>query len=409
MSVDQTWIDKIMGGLRATPAPLKTEKQGETFHAVLADLQDEAPDDDSIPTMAADASAEIARVIDATIGTKMAANVAHDILFGMKLLALLGQPSGVDCVVRVARAGFEADNWFWTIVFDPFGNGHPEAGRLFAELADPLPEDFISIALLNAANQACREGEVERHPFDSEAGVARLREYLTGDTESFAHSACGALPFIDQHDRDELLEIAREHADDGVRIEAAWAMAKLGRQEGFDAIAKACLDPNRATQAMHYLEELDREDLVPQAARDPDFVAMAAMCNWLRHPNEFGEAPDAIELFDKRTIYWPPTGDTREMRIFKYRYEPNGDWREEPDEGVGLVGSITFALFGEMDESKDPKNVYGRHCCWELRMNDDERVPEEGKLDAELGWRLIEQGGEQDSPSPMSHTPPDAQ
>lgn len=392
MGIDKAWIEKILYGLRAVPAPLKSEKQGEAFHAALGDLQDEAPEDDSIPTMATDATAEIVRVIDATLGTKKADNVAHDILFGMKLLALLGQRAGVDCILRAVRAGFEADNWFWTIVFEPFGQGHPEAGHFFGELADPLSAEFIGIALLDTANEACREGDLERHPFDSETGVARLREYLTGETESYAHSACGALPFIDHADRDGLLEIACKHADDGVRLEAAWVMAKLGRQEGFDAIARACLNPNQATQAIHYLEEFGREDLVPPPAREPDFVAMAEMCNWLSHPSESGESPDAIELLDKRTIYWPPTGETREMRIFKYRYEPNGDWREEADEGVGLVGSTTFALFGETDPSMEPKDIYGRHCCWELRMEEDDRVPEDGENDAELGWRLIEAG-----------------
>ena len=392
MSVDQAWIDKITDGLRAVPAPLKSTRQGEAFHAILDDLQENAPDDESIPTMAADATAEIARVIDATVGTKKAGDVSHDILFGMKLLALLGQPSGVDCILRVAHAGFEADNWFWTIVTEPFGQGHPEADRFFGELADPLPEGFIAMALLDAANEACRESHAERHPFDTDAGVTRLRDYLTGETESYAHSACAALPFVRHADRDTLLELARVHADDGVRMEAAWAMAKLDRQEGFDAIVEACLDRNQAMRAMQYLKELGREDLVPQQARDPNFVAMAEMCNWLSHPNEFGEFPDAIELLDKRTVYWPPTNDTREMRIFKYRYEPNGEWREEADEGVGMVGSITFALFGEDDASLEPEDIYGRHCCWELRMNEDDRAPEDGDDDAKVGWQLIEKG-----------------
>lgn len=392
MDIDKAWIDRTLAALRAIPAPLANRAQGEAFHAVLGALQEEAPEDDSIATMAAEATAEIVRVIDATLGTKKAGDMAHDILFGMKLLALLGDRTGVDCIVGVAGTGFEADNWFWTIVLDPFGEGHPDAAHLFEALSDPLPGDFFGIALLDAANAACRAGAIELHPFDSDEGVARLREHLASETASYAHSACGALPFINHADRDAMLETARQHEDPGVRMEAAWAMAKLGKQEGFDEIARACLDPNQAVQAMHYLEELEREDLVPEAAREPDFHAIAQMCSWLSHPNEFGESPDAIELLDKRTIFWPPTGDTREMRIFKYRYEPNGDWREEPDEGVGLVGSITFALFGETEPSMEPKDVYGLHCCWELRIEEDERVPEDGDNDAELGWRLIDAG-----------------
>jgi hypothetical protein len=82
------------------------------------------------------------------------------------------------------------------------------------------------------------------------------------------------------------------------------------------------------------------------------------------HPNEFGRPPDQITEYDTRDLYWPPTGDRRRFWLFKYRYQPQGA-DGQAHEGIGLVGSTTFALFGEATADLAPEDVYGLHCCWE--------------------------------------------
>ena len=52
-----------------------------------------------------------------------------------------------------------------------------------------------------------------------------------------------------------------------------------------------------------------------------------------------------------------------------------------------MVGSDTFALFGEDTAGLSPEDIYGLHCCWELEMNEDPRAPEERTPEA--GRRIL--------------------
>jgi hypothetical protein len=138
--------------------------------------------------------------------------------------------------------------------------------------------------------------------------------------------------------------------------------------------------------ARQYLEELGHAERIPPAALKPDFRAMAEMCLWLAHPHEFGEPPTDIHLFDTRELDWPPTNDRRRLWLFRYTYAGRGE--DGIDEvGLGMVGSITFALFGETTAEMSPEDAYGLHCCWELEMNEDPRAPK--KRTAKAGRKLL--------------------
>ena len=62
--------------------------------------------------------------------------------------------------------------------------------------------------------------------------------------------------------------------------------------------------------------------------------------------------------------------------MVRYEYAPDEEGGE-PDAGYGMVGSVTFALFGESTADKTAEEVYGLHCAWELEMNEDRRAPAE--------------------------------
>jgi hypothetical protein len=113
---------------------------------------------------------------------------------------------------------------------------------------------------------------------------------------------------------------------------------------------------------------------------------MAEMSDWLAHPNEFGEPPTEIELLDTREMHWPPTNDIRRLWLFKYKYAGHSEDGTD-DVGIGMVGSVTFALFGEATVDLCPEDVYGLHCCWELECNNDKRSPK--KRSAAAGRKLL--------------------
>jgi hypothetical protein len=159
-------------------------------------------------------------------------------------------------------------------------------------------------------------------------------------------------------------------------LEAAAARARTGSELGVRRLAELCLDPRLADGAIEHLEKLGLGANIPAKAREPGFRAMAEMCTWLSDPNEHGRPPDEITEYDTRVLNWPPTGDRRQLWIFKYRYEPDAD-REEAEEDVGLVGSITFALFFVTSADMTPEEIISLHCCWEMQTQEHRGAPKE--------------------------------
>jgi hypothetical protein len=137
---------------------------------------------------------------------------------------------------------------------------------------------------------------------------------------------------------------------------------------------------------MHYLTELGAEDRIPLLARSDDFKAISEMCQWLAHPSEFGSPPHEIHQVDTRELFWPPTNDRRKLWVFRFEYPPR-DGKAEPTIGHGMVGSVTFALFGESTPDLSAAQIYGLHCAWELEIKYDPRAPQ--KRTAEAGVAIL--------------------
>lgn len=169
-------------------------------------------------------------------------------------------------------------------------------------------------------------------------------------------------------------------------MEAAWASCYGGGEAAAKFLARLCTDPRFSLTAQDYLEELGRSHMIPIGARERDFVAMAEMCRWLAHPNEFGEPPTEVSVLDTRELQWPPTGDIRRVWLIRYSYVGrNEDGSDEV--AVGMVGSVTFTLFSETTAAMCPEDIYGLHCCWELQWNEDPRAPK--SRTAKAGRKLL--------------------
>ena len=309
------------------------------------------------------------------------------VMLAAKILAIYGRSQDIELIAALARAPEFHGDWMWSVVFQQTGGRDDFALGLVAALRDPLPDDFCRVAFVDFAQRLANAGKLSSHPFNNPQGHAALRGWLTStnpDELSYAISAVANLPFIEPVIRDELLEIALRHPDRRLRIEAAWAQAKCGDARGLDALVEFARDPGISQLAVNYLRELQSEDRVPDVAKDPDFLALAEMANWLAHPNEFGRPPDEISVADSRQLYWPPTRDRRWLWVISYGYQnESGEW----DRGYGLSGSTTWAMFGENDATIPALDVYAIHCCWELETNEDSRAPSERSVAS--GRRLL--------------------
>jgi len=319
------------------------------------------------------------------------AKPSDDTMFMLKLIALYAIPQGVELIARAIHKPVAPGDFMWCVILGLFAGGHPQAEELVRQLSDPLPGGFAGVAFLDTVNRMALKDELRPHAFDRPAGHAMLEAWLRDSDPghfSYAHSATASLPFISAPARNSLLALAMDHSDPGVQMEAAWASAKLGNESGVKMLARFAADTRYGKTARRYLEEMGREDAIPEIANDPDFAALAEMSNWLAHPSEFGRLPDGIELFDTRELYWPPTDDRRSVWLLKYTYK--GGKEDGSDEvGLGMVGSVTFALFSESSADLSAEDAYALHCCWELQMNKDARAPEKRTIEA--GRRILGQ------------------
>jgi hypothetical protein len=312
------------------------------------------------------------------------------LLFVLKVLAMHDRSELVERLAAVAQDAGLCEGFLWSVLFRCLGEEGLLGVQVCNRLSQPLPLGFAAVALLDFANVLCLAGRISRHPYDTTAGRRRLRDWLTSTDvrqTSCAKSATVALPFLTPPERDELLDLAQQHPSAEIRLEAAWAAARLGHAAGIRALAQFCLDPRTSKLATAYLEDLGQVEAVPKEAQEPDFRACAEMCAWLAHPQEFGRPPEQIELLDTREICWPPTRDRRRLWLFHYRYPPHQEGGT-PDTGVGMVGSVTFALFGETTADLPAEDIYALHCCWELEWNRDPRAP--GKRSVAAGRQLLE-------------------
>ena len=294
----------------------------------------------------------------------------HDILFALKILAMYGSSEGTDAVICAALQPLQPDAYLWSVILQAYTAGHPQCERLFRELSDPLPRDFLAIALLDSANTAHRNGVNWPHPIDSIAGRKHLETWLTGtDAEHFSYaiSTTAALPFISKPDA--LLALAFDHLSPDVQLEAAWVAAMLGRDAGIRWLARSCLDVNMAERAKQYLLELGRTDAIPPEAENPSFQARAEFAKWLAHPSELGRPPDELEIIDHREMPWPPDRESKPLWLIKYRIKDSTGLAAD-DVGVGLVGSVTFCLFTYQLEQRPPEDGYAIHCFWEMQCRE---------------------------------------
>jgi tetratricopeptide (TPR) repeat protein len=279
---------------------------------------------------------------------ELAAQPFNHIMLALKVAAMYGTAEGTDVIVRAALRPLFPENYMWSVVLSQVREGHPQSQRLFAAFGDSLPQGFIAVALVDAANGALLDGMDIAHPFSSADGLDKLERWLRDtDKDSVSYA------------------VVLDRAGLGFQVGSAWAPAKLGREGGLRWLARLCLDVNQSATAKHYLRELGREDAIPAEALDDAFQAKAQFAQWLAHPSELGRAPDEVEVVDSRELAWPPDGERRRLRLIKYRVRTSSVL-EEDDVDVGLVGSVTFCLFSYKLAQRPPEDCYAIHAAWEM-------------------------------------------
>ncbi len=316
--------------------------------------------------------------------------VSGDMMSVLRILTLYRAPGTLDRLTEAGQHPVLRDAYLWSAAFEVLGSPeHPWRLEVIDAFEDAWPSGCALAAFLGHTNLVAFDGELARHPFDSPDGHIALRDALQGAEESvpgWARSAAAALGFIDTYARASLLTLAEDHFDVTVRIEAAAVRAASGDDAGILRLETWAGDPRYAETAIAHLRNLDAESSIPEQSETPDFRAASAMAGWLAQPGEFNRPPDELVAVDDRELHWPPTDDRRRVWLFRYRYWPLGA-DDASFEGLGMVGSVTYALADEDTEHLSVAEAYGLHCAWELEMMDDARAPP--FRDPKAGLRIL--------------------
>lgn len=273
-------------------------------------------------------------------------------------------------VLESVDAGFGMDSWLWSGVFDamePDDGFFETVARVFKRRP---PEGQCGERWLNRVNRLFLDDDWEGpNPFNSKEGKARLREMLAADSE-FAYTAGYGLAFVDKETRRDLVAYGLKHPDMAVQMEVAWADGKSGGKAGIAFLREACINLEWSTLAINYLDELKQGAVVPAKAKEPGFAAKAKMLGWLKHPNELGEMPTSIELFDTRNLFWPPSDKSIPVWLFSFTYRFDDD--KPMMTGYGMVGGMTWSSFGEFEKPPSAEELYTHHCQLEMQTHSDD-------------------------------------
>ena len=286
-------------------------------------------------------------------------------------------------IARLANDGFAQESDRWWGLFEQLVPGETTLEKMMAEFTRELPPGNACRALLYRANDLKLNEEWDgKHPFDTPAGAAVLKTWLSGEDDS-SYTAATALALVSEEIRAELLPLGLVHPDPSVQLEAAWAELEGAGDDPDPAalarLVKGCLNLAESRLSVSLLEETGYGDAVPEAAREPGFIAKAEMVESLIQPNELGEMPLSISEYDSRTLVWPPDAedgvmpDPAPVYLFAFTYPD----KDATATGYGFVSSTgPWVSFTRYDSPPPAETLYAEQCALEFSWEqEDENAP----------------------------------
>lgn len=214
---------------------------------------------------------------------------------------------------------------------------------------------------------------LEREPAKFGSDVAEVQRVL-GDSVSLTISLCDALGLVgSEHESSPALRQAMQLSHRRIQGEAAGALARLGVEEGRQRLLELARDPVARLRAVSYAEELGCAELIDEDLRLPAALAEAELVSWLASAEQYGIAPQHVELIDTRTQFWPGYEEPRDCYLFRYEYElPAG-----MVSNIGIAGPATHAF--TVDLSSLPlDDVYAIFAGWQAEHEDIFELPMTG-------------------------------
>ncbi|WP_164104015.1 HEAT repeat domain-containing protein [Candidatus Laterigemmans baculatus] len=272
-----------------------------------------------------------------------------------------------------------------------------EPSDFFPAAFDALSHPSAAAPILDLANFLTRTGRVSEHPGSSRGetlaallgGVSGRLGQFEEDPRSFgstveevqkvlseavalAVSLCDAFGLIGWEGAIPKLNQAMELAHRRVQSEAAGALARLGNEEGRERLLALAAEPSTRLRVMAYAEELGFADAIAEEYTTDEARAEAEMALWLSQPQQMAVPPTAVEVIDRRTLYWPSYASPTDCFLVRFEYNLG----ERNYSNVGITGPMVHAVGADVADLP-VDDIYAIYAGWQAEHEDIFTVPAE--------------------------------
>lgn len=129
-----------------------------------------------------------------------------------------------------------------------------------------------------------------------------------------------------------------------IKLEAAFALAKLSETRAIDLIVELLEDDSSRSRALAYLHELSAEDRIAAQWTTSLAKAKSDLALWLSQPEQFAIPPTKIELVEQRTMLWPGFEGPQECFLLQFDYGTG----EGTYSNIGFSGPFACAMSLDM-------------------------------------------------------------
>jgi hypothetical protein len=210
---------------------------------------------------------------------------------------------------------------------------------------------------------------LEENPRKFSDSVQAIQRILF-DAVSLLVACCDSFALIGDPRAIGKLNQAIELKHRRIKLEAAYALVKLGESRALDLIVELLQDDSSRPRAIAYLNELSAEDRIGAEWTSSLAKAKSDLAIWLSQPEQFAIPPSKIELVEQRTMHWPGFEGPQECFLLQFDYG-TGDGSYS---NVGFSGPFASAM------SLDIKSL-SNDAAFAMFLANDVQDDSESKID----------------------------
>lgn len=263
-------VARAVSRLREYPSIVQpTEAADEKLGSLLLDIRGVKEDSPTLLQLLREqAMPELIRLLrTGRSTTTYTDDCTSNLMFILQILAGFQTVAAIREIADTARFGLCADNGLWTTVQEALLEDPTMCRFYFDELRGASLSGMIRDNLLYVSVCSQLSSNNLRSPFDSPLGHKQLEHWLIADDPdeiSMARLSAYDLATLEDSERMRLLELASQHADTQVRMNAAWSRVKFGDRSGLEVLQAFCnhTDEETCDEARARLKALEKSESV---------------------------------------------------------------------------------------------------------------------------------------------------